>query len=192
MRLAEPSYLGVSLLSMDKSKENMDSDFTRLSSVLPNISQPKQQNSDSQSPRRRKSESEEPVAGEVRPLIPEEDYNGVCYKTSKGKSWGGKYAIFVNFRVVGGLYDGTDLFMACQFYSPFKERHKYYEQWAIAAGRRPHSGERLARKVFLGRLYRIRVRNSKRVFSDNTPKPETLQYSVVDRIIEPLTGGFPE
>ena len=81
--------------------------------------------------------------------------------------------------------------MVCTFHTKAEltPRHKYYKQWSIAAGRRPDKRERMVFGVFKNRLFRIRVRDVERD-SNGQPSPDVLKYSVVDRIVEPLTGGW--
>lgn len=143
-------------------------------------------------PGRGRGGSAVPIAGKAYPRVPEGEYEAVCYDVRKGKSWGGREDIYVMFRLMSGPHDGEELFMACTFHTKTEltPRHKYYQQWSIAAGRRPGKRERMVFGVFKNRLFRISVRD---VTKDSSGKlaPDVLRYSVVDSIIESSTGAWP-
>ncbi len=130
-----------------------------------------------------------PEAAEYYARIPEGEYDAYCYKTKEGPGFGGRRNVYVFFRIYGGEYHDTKLFMACT-YPPGKmsPRHKYYQQWVIANGGIPKRGQRLARKVFPKKMYRVLVRDTKKKHSNNRPMAEAIQYSVVDSIVETATG----
>ncbi|MFH1372507.1 MAG: hypothetical protein ABII79_01750 [bacterium] len=130
------------------------------------------------------------MAGNQESSIPPGEYEAICYKAETGKSWGGRTDAYIRFRIYGGKYDGTELFMACTWHpkSKLTPRHKYLEQWTLAKGRRPVKGEPLSLTIFKGKMYRVLVRNTQRMFSDGRLKPGYMQYSVVDSILKPPTG----
>jgi len=132
------------------------------------------------------------VAGEVYPRVPAGEYEAICYDVRKGRSWGGREDIYIRFRLRDGKYDGTELFMVCTFPTKRKltPRFKYYQQWTIAVGRKPDRRERMVFGVFKKRLFRILVRDVEKNSSGH-PLPDVLKYSVVAKIIEPMTGGWP-
>lgn len=138
-----------------------------------------------------KGASDDPVAGTPPARIPGGEYDAVCYAVETGVSFGGQKKVFLKFRIHEGKYDGTELFMAINHYpnAELRPRHKYYQQWALAKGRMPHKGERLALNVFPKRLYRVLVRDTQRKHSHGKVMADCVQYSVVDSILEPLTGG---
>lgn len=135
------------------------------------------------------SESDPIVDNDFRPLIPKGEYQAVCYKVNYAKSFG-RDTLFLRFRVFGGRYDGTELFMACRKpVGKTKVNHKLYIQWSLAMGRVPKKGERLSKKVFLHKMFLVQVRDSQVRFKfSGKHLPKMLQYSVVDTILETVTG----
>jgi len=130
-----------------------------------------------------------PEAEEFNVLIPGGEYDAVCFKTETALSYGGMRKIFIKFRIYSGRYDGTELFMVCNYpKGKIRRRLKYYEQWMLATGRRPAKREKLSPKVFPGRMYKVLVRDTRPKFADGKPKPGIFKYSVVDTIIEAQTG----
>jgi hypothetical protein len=141
-----------------------------------------------------KTESEllVPKASEFYPRIEPGEYDAICYKVDIALAYGGRRNIYLRFRINGGEYDGTELFMACSFPKrKLTPNFKYYKQWMLAACRPPYPKERLSRKIFKNRLFRILVRDTRCRFATGKACPDYMQYSVIDSIIEPLTGCFP-
>lgn len=135
------------------------------------------------------TEDDGPLINECRVRIKAGTYDAICYRTETGNSWGGRQDIYIRFKIYGSKYDGTKLFMACTYpRGRMTTRHKYYEQWVLAMGGPPRKGERLARKEFLHKLYKVLVRDTNKKFSNGTRMPDYMQYSVVDTIIETQTG----
>lgn len=136
------------------------------------------------------SESDLIVAEEFFPQIPGGQYEAVCYKANYAQTFGGRRALFLGFRVFGERYDGTELFMACpKPERKLKVNHKLYMQWSLALGRAPYKGERLNKNVFLHKMFLVEVRDTRRKYnSTGRLLPKSLQYSVVDTILETLTG----
>jgi len=137
---------------------------------------------------------DEIISGEPRPLIPPGEYEAICYEMNISPCQGGSKRVFVQFRVYDGPLDGTELFMCCLKPSgKLRERLKLHIQMSLALGRRPHKGERLSKKVFIGKLYRVKVRDTRRKFTTtNEIMPKFMQYSIVDTILETLTGADDE
>lgn len=131
---------------------------------------------------------EDPIAEAFRPRIPPGVYDAICYKTEIGTKWG-RQAIYILFRIPDGDYQGIELFMQCNFPKlKLNLNHKYYHQWMVANGGPPQKGQRMARKVFLGKMYRVLVRDTNRKYPDGTQMPSCTRYSVVERIVETITG----
>ncbi len=132
-----------------------------------------------------------PIAEEFPAKIMDGEYDAMCYETETGKSFGGRRDIFIKFRIYEGEYDGTVVIMVCTYpKGKMRLRFKYYQQWVLANGGPPKKSQRLTRKVFLHRMFKIKVRTTKRNYTNtNNPLPDNMQYSVVDTIIKPLTGG---
>jgi len=135
------------------------------------------------------SQPDDQTGEDFFPKIEPGEYDAICYKVETGKSFGGEKKIFFRFRIYGSKYDDVELFMTCKYYSaPIPRNSKYYDQWSLANGQPPRRGERLARKTFPNKLYRVMVRDTRRKFPNGKLKPQQFQYSVIDTIIEPLTG----
>lgn len=136
------------------------------------------------------SEPEDLVAEEPRPRIPPGQYDAYCLRTEFGRSFGGRRDIYILFKIHGGEFDGIELFMACTHpKGKVSSRCKYYQQWTLAAGRPPRRREPLSREAFPDRMYRILVRDTRKKHGDGSLMADCVQYSVVDSIVEPLTGG---
>lgn len=128
------------------------------------------------------------------PRIPPGKHEAICYKIETGVGQGGRETYYLKFRVHGGEYHDTELFMTCPKPSgKVRFRHKLYDQWVIANQRLPTRREKISVKPFVGRLYLVLVRDTRRRYANsNELKPNYAQYSVIDSIIEPLTGGHTE
>ena len=137
-----------------------------------------------------KQHKKEIVAEEPLVQIPPGEYQAVCKKAKYGICQGGDKRLFFEFVIIEGKFAGVQLFMVCPRPSgKLRMRHKLYNQWSIVLGRIPHKGERLNTKIFEKKMYLISVRNTRKKFS-GTGKimPEYLQYTVVDGIVEVITG----
>lgn len=134
---------------------------------------------------------DEPIAEKFPPRIEDGEYDAICYKAETGRSFGGRRDIYIKFRIYESEYDGFEVVMVCTYpKGKIRLRHKFYQQWILANGGPPKKGQRLIRGVFLNRMFRVKVRTTKRTYTNtNRLLPDNLQYSVVDTIIEPLTGG---
>ena len=136
-----------------------------------------------------KSESSSLIADGMSIRIPPVEYKAVCYATNTGISFGGRLSLYVQFRICGGEYDGVEVPMICTLpKGKLRQRFKLFVQWALVLGRAPYKGEKFKASVFKNKMYRILVRDTKCVFPNRKPKPKFLQYSVVDTIIETITG----
>lgn len=137
-----------------------------------------------------KERREEVVAEEPRPRIPLGTYDAVCFDMNIKQSQGGAWKVYLNFRICGGEYDGTELFMCCPKPNyKLRERHKLHKQMSLALGRTLYKGERLSKKIFIKKMYKVLVRDTHRRYQDtNKVMPDFMQYSVVRGIIEASTG----
>lgn len=124
------------------------------------------------------------------PRIPPGIYEAICHDMNVRPCQGGVMKVFVQFRIYDGEFDGTELFMCCtKPQCTLRERHKLHTQMSLALGRRLNKGQRLSKKVFVDKLYRVIVRDTRRKFeSTNEIMPEFMQYSVIDSILNVLTG----
>ncbi len=138
----------------------------------------------------KKPKEEDPYVEAERPRIPKGKYEAFCYATETGVRWAGRRDLYVKFRIFGGDYDGTEIFMVCPFpQGKIRQTRKFVDQWKLATGRATLGKRRLGANVFPNKLYRVLVRDTERRFPDGTMMPSHLQYSVVDTIVERLTGG---
>ena len=136
-----------------------------------------------------KSESSSLIADEMSIRIPPVEYEAVCYATNTGISFGGRLSLYVQFRICGGEYDGVEVPMICTMpKGKLRQRFKLFVQWALVLGRAPYKGEKFKASIFCKKMYRILVRDTKCKFSNKKLRPDYLQYSIVDTIIETLTG----
>jgi len=133
----------------------------------------------------------EPIVQEPRPRIPPGTYEVICYDMNVKPCQGGSKRVFVQFRIYGGEYDGTELFMCCpKPAGMLRERHKLHIQMSLALKRRPNKGERLSKKIFVGKMYHVIVGDTKRKYKEtNQVMPDYMQYSVVKSILEVITGS---
>jgi hypothetical protein len=130
-----------------------------------------------------------PLADKFPTKIPEGIYNAICYKTETAKGFGGETKIYLKFRIFGGEYCDTELYMVCNYPQRMaKPRLKYYGQWMMAARRHPNKKEKLSPKIFLNRMFKVAVRDTRPKFPNGKFKPDFFKYSVVDTILEALTG----
>jgi hypothetical protein len=132
-----------------------------------------------------------PVADSPPARIPNGDYLAQCVDYKVAKTFKGRRDIFIVFEISDGERAGETMFMACPYpKGKLRPRHKYYQQWTLAAGRHPRKKVPLEPKIFLNCEYRIKVRLSRRRHSDGTLMADCAQYSMVDTTIEPTTRGI--
>lgn len=121
--------------------------------------------------------------------IPEGEYDAVCIKVEKSRYLGSEKRLYVHFQIVDGEYQETQLFETFNInYQSFPRRSKYYTDWSIANGGLPKRRDRMSPKIFLKKVFRVKVRDVKPLYEDGKAKPEMFKYSVVDRIVEKVTG----
>lgn len=138
-----------------------------------------------------KARTKEPGYADSPEQIPEGKYKAICYDFDIKPYLGGDRKAYLKFRIYESEFEGTELFMACSYPKGTKSFGlKINTEWQIAMGRRRKRGERIALKDFVKRMYLVKVRDAKRVFNDGSPMPDFMSYSVVDRIVEPVTGGM--
>ena len=142
------------------------------------------------SSRMRFQNDEAPIASLPNPHIPPGEYTANCISYKAAKTFNGRRDIFISFEIYDSKYEGAVLFMACTYSTgEIRPRHKYYQQWTLAAGRQPNKKESLSPEIFPGRMYRVLVRDTQKRHADVKLMADCVQYSVVESIIEPLTGG---
>lgn len=131
------------------------------------------------------------IVQEPYPRIPPGTYEVMCHDMNVKPCQGGSKRVFLQFKIYEGKYDGTELFMCCpKPTGKLRERHKLHIQMSLALKRRPNKGERLRKKIFTGKMYRVIVRDTKRKYKEtNKVMPDFMQYSVVDSILEVIAGS---
>jgi hypothetical protein len=131
-----------------------------------------------------------PIAGEIPPRIPAGEYQAFCYQyeLEPRKTWG-KHHVYILFRICGDRCGGTELFLACPYFrkGEMSHRYKYFQQWTIANGAPPVKGQRMTPNIFLGKMFKVLIRDARTTYPDGEPTPESLRYSVVHRIIGLVT-----
>jgi len=138
----------------------------------------------------RKNDDYQATASEFPARIKPGIYEAICISVEYGRGFGKEMKCYVIFKILGTNYDGKKLFMAFVRYdSPIRWRSKQYTQWSIALGRQPYKGERFSKKVFINRLFEVKVEDSHPKNPNGSYKPDFLKYSIVSTIIRPLTGG---
>ncbi len=124
-------------------------------------------------------------------LIPEGKYTVGFLRAERKWLWG-REKIFLWFQILDcGDFQGEELYLACN--APIKRKrgkmpssNKYYQLWVLSAGRKPDRFDRMSTKVFQGKVFLVQVRN---VITNakNVTRPQLLQYSVIDSLLETLT-----
>ena len=131
-----------------------------------------------------------PVAASAMPRVPEGEYDVICYDVETGRSWGGRENVYIKCRVFEGPCHDIELFLVCTYHpkAELTPRHKYYQQWTLAAGKPPSKGERLHFGVFKNKMFRVLVRNTQKRHRSGRIMADCVQYSVIDSIIEKVAG----
>jgi len=122
------------------------------------------------------------------PLIPEGKYEASLVKYEKRKFFSGE-KLYCIFQILDlGPYCGTKLFKSYNFYNPLPRGADLFKDFALVYGRRLTKKTKLSMKLFEGRVFVVRVRT---VIADRKQSTlsEQQRYSVIDRIVEVLTGG---
>lgn len=138
--------------------------------------------------------ADEVITAQDYPRVPPGEYVAYCKSSEYGNSFGGQRKLFLSMLIHEGEYAGTKLFLACNAdKSSLKPNCKLFDLWCIALGRALKKGERFNKDIFVKRLFRVRVRDTKRLVSGtSSPRPDYAQYSVVDTILESVTGANQE
>ncbi len=124
------------------------------------------------------------------PRIPEGEYEAVCFKVESKPYRGSEKRLYLHFKIVDGTNQGTKLFATYNIkYKSFPRASKYYTDWSIANGSLPKRRDRMPGMVFKEKLFCVKVRDARPTYDDGTIKPDMFRYSVVDRIIEILSGN---
>lgn len=129
------------------------------------------------------------------PFIPEGIYEVILVEIDRSKrGFGpGETRTFFRWEISDmGPHHGTIVFQSFKDYKSYGSRSKYYHDWVIATGRRPTKREKMKPHVFKGKVFRALVRMVKPVYQLGPLKgqemPPAFHYSVVDSLIEKVTG----
>lgn len=125
---------------------------------------------------------------EPRPRIPKGEYEAVCIKKDISIYLGSEKKLYLHFQIIEGNHQGVKLFAAYKYYKPFPTGSKYYTDWSIANSGLPRRRDKMSPRVFLNKLFLVRVKDAMPRYEDRTPKPDMFRYSVIDRIIEKVIG----
>jgi hypothetical protein len=131
------------------------------------------------------SEDDDLIADDVRPRIEPCTYLAIGQGTDVNDNTKFGRKLYIRFAVISGKNDGVKLFMACPYSKEKpKSNKKFIEQWTLANQGPRKPGQKMARNIFTGKKFLVLVRNTKRKFPNGKIKPDYLQYSVVDTILE--------
>ncbi len=131
------------------------------------------------------------------PLIPDGEYEAACFRVEGPKTVFGpkSWRIFLYFRIIGGEYHDVEIFFPLNFADKHGNKckkipvgSKLYHAISIAYGGRKPPGNLKNLGIFRGSLFRIRTKTITKN-QDQTEKPTDLRYSVVDCLVERLTGS---
>jgi len=124
-----------------------------------------------------------------RPRIPEGKYEAVCIKVEVSSYLANEKRLYLHFQIITDEHMGVKIFGIYNYsYKSFPRGSKYYTDWSIANGALPKRADRMTTRVFKGKAFLVKVRDAIPRYDDGTPKPKMFRYSVVDRVIERLTG----
>jgi hypothetical protein len=153
-----------------------------------NVESVKQKRSRGLAGRRSKSvnESGELIAGEPRVHMAPGEYVGVGIDVEKKSCFGSQKKLMIQFRLVGGVFDGSKVSLIRNY--NLTAGTDLYRFMTIALGRLPYKHERLSKKIFVGKMFRLRIRDVGNRVYNGAERPSCMVYSVVDEILEVLTG----
>ena len=130
-------------------------------------------------------------ADDYWPLLPNGAYIAQCIDYEINKSFGGKSRkIYLSFRIIEGLSEGSELFMAFNYPSNGKLRsgHKYWQYWVMVHGRVPSKNAKMSPRIFKNKIFEIKTAKVKRKFPNGSDMPSDCDYSKVDTIEKVLAG----
>lgn len=131
-----------------------------------------------------------PCNGKVPPAIPNGDqYELVFLQADQTRQWG-RPKVFLWFQMLtSGEWHGQAFYMACNVAEKGKwtASCKFWQAWVLAAGRRPTRADRMSTAIFKNKVFRARMRKVLKT-AKQTDRTPAQQYSVVDELLEVLTG----
>jgi hypothetical protein len=132
------------------------------------------------------------ICSDDRPLIPDGIYEAQCYAYDNGFCLGKTRKTFLKFKILTpGEHFQKEIFMA--FNMPYdgkiKSGSKYYKTWCKVNGwQKPSRNAKMSPRLFINKIYKIKTRTVNPPQPNGEEMPEDFWYSVVDSIIEVLTG----
>ena len=119
-------------------------------------------------------------------LLPNGRYEVQCIKYDDKFFLGKTQKLFLNFRVIIGEFEGSEIFMA--FNMPFDKKiktgSKYYKTWCMVnKWQKPSRNAKMSPRLFLNKVYKVKTRTVRPLHNGN-PMPEQFWYSVIDEILE--------
>lgn len=121
-------------------------------------------------------------------LIPDAQYEVVCTRYEKRKFFGA-FKLYVWFRIITeGDYQGLQIFRAYNWYERPPRGSDLFKDLGRLYGRPLRKNTRLSLKLFKEKALLVQTRTI-RVDRKQNPLPEYQRYSVVDRLIDVVTGG---
>ena len=124
------------------------------------------------------------------PLIPEGNYEAQCINYDSAFI-AKRRKTFLHFRILEpGPHSGKQIFMAFNMPDEKKIRmgSKYYKTWCMVNGwKKPSKNAKMSPRIFKNKIYKIKTRPVKPKHHGKE-MPEDFWYSVVDEIIEVVTG----
>jgi hypothetical protein len=132
------------------------------------------------------------VCGREYPIMSDGIYMAQCTSYDLSFVMGRSRKLFLHFKILDeGEHFGKVLFMAFNMPNDGRIRpgSKYYKTYALVNGwRRPSRNSKMSPKLFKGKVYRIKTRKANPPQPNGKDMPDDFKYSVVDSIIEVVTG----
>ncbi|MEW6455343.1 MAG: hypothetical protein AB1410_01335 [Acidobacteriota bacterium] len=133
----------------------------------------------------------EPICcDDPQPLIPDGIYQAQVLKWERGRYYN-QTKLYLWFEIISpGRAFETKLFMVLNLNgNKVGYGSKYYRSWVIANhGIRPRRNDRLSPKIFLNKVFKVKVETVKRSYTGESV-PEYLQYSVIREILDLEAGS---
>jgi hypothetical protein len=131
-------------------------------------------------------------AGSERPFGPPGEYLALCVgakksdvRINRAKGPISVSKIILTFQLVEEPFKGAELAMFMNTsQGAMLPGSKYYQSWQIANGQKPKRGDRMPRKVFKNKLFRVSITTVRPRFNGGSMMPDEFHYSRVDQILK--------
>jgi len=131
-----------------------------------------------------------PFNGNIPSAIPNGDqYEMVFIRVEQVRLYG-QPKVYLWFRMLTpGDWHGEEFYMVCNVAPKgrWTASYKFWQAWVLASGRRPTRADRMSTSVFKNKIFRVRMRKVLKTAKQLDRTPEQ-QYSVIDELLEVLTG----